>query len=216
MVFKPTASGIQNSHADRGSTTLWEVRRQLQSERRSASTSVVVSPDTTQTFTAGVGTTSAFRTFTVTNEQANTPLIFSPALLTGDFIQSATTCPIGGAGLGGTGTIASCTISVEFNPSIGGVRSGQLQVNDNAITTPQVVNLTGTGTSPLTLTPGTLPFSAQTVGTVSAAKVLTLTNHETESETFSIAAVGMPGRQLITRPTPTAQRSVIAANSSCT
>jgi len=175
---------------------------------------VLVSPGTTQTFTANVGTTSAFTTFTITNEQTNVPLIFRPAVLTGDFIQSATTCPIGGVGLGGTGTIASCTVSVEFNPSIGGVRDGQLQVNDNAVTTPQVVNLTGTGSNPLTIAPATLAFTSQQVGTVSPASMVTLTNHETKSETFAFSAVGALAAADYQAST-NCTTGVIAANTSC-
>ena len=151
---------------------------------------VVVSPDTTVSFNANVGTTSGFRTFTITNEQPNTALIFNNLKLTGDFIQSATTCPIGGVGIGGAGSPASCTVSVEFDPTVGGVRDGQLQVEDNALTSPQVVNLTGNATNPLTISPGGLGFSAQTVGTVSAAKTITLTNHESQLETFTLAVAG--------------------------
>ncbi len=151
---------------------------------------VLVTPNTTQTFSANVGTTSSFRTFTITNEQPNTALHISNFKLTGPFIQSATTCPMSPATLGGLGVAASCTLSVEFDPTIGGVSNGQLQVQDDAATSPQVVNLTGNGTNPLTISPTALSFSAQTVGTISAAKTITLTNHESQSETFSIAAVG--------------------------
>jgi len=175
---------------------------------------VVISPNTTQTFSAPVGTTSAYKTFTVYNEQLTTPLIFTGIKLTGDFIQSATTCPIGGAGIGGSGAVAFCTISVEFDPSIGGVRSGQLQVQDNALTSPQVVNLTGTGTSPLTVSPLGIAFSAQTVSTVSASKIVTLTNHETESETFSLAAVGSLAAADY-QANSNCATGVIAAQSSC-
>jgi hypothetical protein len=152
---------------------------------------VIVSPD--PPFIANVGSTSAYQTFTITNEQPNTAVIFpspAPFLLTGPYIQSATTCPIGGAGLGGAGAIASCTVSVEFDPVVGGIGDGQLQVYDNAFTSPQVVNLTGTATNPLTISPTSLSFSAQTVGTVSTSKTITLTNHETKSETFSVNASG--------------------------
>ncbi len=175
---------------------------------------VVVSPNTTQTFSANVGTTSAYRTFTVYNEETSVPLIFTGIKLTGPFIQSATTCPIGAPGIGGTGTIVSCTISVQFDPSIGGVSDGQLQVEDLAYTSPQVVNLTGTGTNPLTVAPTSLAFSAQTVGTVSAAKLVTLTNHESQSETFSIAAVGTLAAADYQANTNCAT-GVIAAQSSC-
>ena len=52
------------------------------------------------------------------------------------------------------------------------------------------LNLTGTGTWPLALSVSSLSFSAQTVNTSSSAKVITLTNHEVESETFSLGTTG--------------------------
>jgi len=189
VTFTPTASGSRTATLSIADGALGSPQSVTLSGNGNAP--VVILPNTTQTFTAtNVGTTSAFKTFTIYNQQLNTPVIFSLFKLTGDFIESATTCPIGGAGLGGTGTIATCTVSVEFDPSIGGVRSGQLQVEDNAFTSPQVVNLTGTGINPLTISPASLSFTSQTVGTVSPAKTITLSNHETQSETFSVAAVG--------------------------
>jgi hypothetical protein len=212
IAFEPRASGNRTatlSVADNAPNT-----PQTASLTGTGNPPVVVSPNTTQTFGASVGSTSAFTTFTITNEQTTVPLIFRPAVLTGDFIQSATTCPIGSLGLGGTGTIASCTVSVEFNPSVGGVRDGQLQVNDTAVTSPQVVNLTGTGTNPLTLAPTTLSFSSQQVGTVSPATAVTLTNHESKSEAFSLSAAGALAAADY-QANANCTSGVIAANSSC-
>jgi hypothetical protein len=138
------------------------------------------------TYTAPVGSTSAYQTVTITNASSGS-VQFTSLLLSGDFIQTSTDCgalPF---------TLASgghCKVALSFNPSIGGVRDGQLQVYDTAPTSPQVINLTGTGTSPLTLSVSSLSFSAQTVNTSSPAKVITLTNHETESETFSLGTTG--------------------------
>ena len=175
---------------------------------------VLVMPNTTQTFNANVGTTSPFRTFTITNEQPNTQLHIFNFKFTGPFIQSATTCPMSPATLGGLGVVASCTLSVQFDPAIGGVSNGQLQVQDDAATTPQVVNLTGNGTNPLTILPTALSFSAQTVGTVSASKIITLTNHESQSETFSIAAAGSLAAADY-QANSNCATGVIAAQSSC-
>ena len=167
---------------------------------------VTVLPGLLTDYIAPVGTTSAFKTFYVTNAQTATTLHINSIKLGGDFIQSATTCPIGGAGIAPTTT---CTISVEFDPSIGGVRDGQLQVYDDALTSPQVSNLSGIGTNPLTISPTGLAFTSQTVGTVSPAKTITLTNHETESETFSLTPAGDY------TATTSCATGVIAANSTC-
>jgi len=101
---------------------------------------VTVLPGSITNFTAPVGSTSAFQTITVANAQTVALHILS-LQMSGDFIESATNCPIGGAGLAGG---ASCTVSVQFDPTIGGVRGGQLQVFDDVATSPQVVNLSGT------------------------------------------------------------------------
>jgi hypothetical protein len=157
------------------------------------------------TFTAPVGSTSAYQNVTITNASSGS-VQFTGLLLSGDFIQTATTC----------GTLpftltpgGHCTVSLEFNPSIGGTRDGQLQVYDTAPTSPQVINLTGSGTYPLTLSASSLSFSAQTVNTSSAAKIITLTNHETESETFTLGTTGDFSA------TTNCGTGVIAANSSC-
>jgi hypothetical protein len=138
------------------------------------------------TYTAPVGSTSAYQTVTITNASAAS-VQFTSLLLSGDFIQTSSNC---GALPFTLASGANCKVTLSFTPSIGGVRDGQLQVYDTAPTSPQVINLTGTGTSPLTLSVSSLSFSAQTVNTSSPAKVITLTNHETESETFTLGTTG--------------------------
>ncbi len=210
VAFAPTASGARQAYLTVTDNTVNSPQQVLLGGNGNAP--VTISPSTTQTFTAPVGTTSAFKTFTITNAQTSAPHSTSARFkLTGDFIQSATTCPIGGSGIAAG---ATCTVSVEFNPSIGGVRDGQFQVYDDTYTSPQVVNLTGTGTSPLTISPASLSFTSQTVGTASAAKVITLTNHETEQETFSVAAVGSLAAGDYSASTNCAT-GVIAAQSTC-
>ncbi len=85
-----------------------------------------------------VGTTSAAKTFTLTNNQtvALTSIAISS---TGDFAVSATTCTTSLAAKG------KCTISVTFTPTATGKRTGQLRVSDSGNNSPQTSNLTGTG-----------------------------------------------------------------------
>lgn len=86
-----------------------------------------------------VGTTSKAKTFTLTNRQSVT-LTGIAIKTTGDFAVSATTC---------TANLPAkekCTISVTFTPTEKGTRTGQLQVSDSADNSPQMANLTGTGT----------------------------------------------------------------------
>ena len=88
--------------------------------------------------TQKVGTTSAAKTFTLSNNQ---PVVLASIAIstTGDFAMSATTC---GTSLGAK---AKCTISVTFTPTATRTRTGQLIVNDSAGNSPQTSNLTGTG-----------------------------------------------------------------------
>ena len=85
-----------------------------------------------------VGTTSAAKTFTLTNDQtvAMTGIAIST---TGDFAISATTCTTSLAAKG------KCTMSVTFTPTETGTRMGQLSVSDSASNSPQTSALQGTG-----------------------------------------------------------------------
>jgi hypothetical protein len=159
------------------------------------------------TFTSPVGSTSAYQNVTITNASTGS-VLFTGLLLSGDFIQTSTDCGALPFTLAPGG---HCKVSLSFNPSIGGTRDGQLQVYDTAPTSPQVINLTGAGTWPLTLSPSSLSYSAQTVNTSSPAKIITLTNHETESETFTL---GTTGDFTATSNCGTGTMP-IAANSSC-
>jgi Abnormal spindle-like microcephaly-assoc'd, ASPM-SPD-2-Hydin len=85
-----------------------------------------------------VGTTSAAKTFTLTNNQP-VDLTGIAISTTGHFAVSATTCE---AGLIAK---ATCTISVTFNPTVTGTQTGQLIVHDSASNNPQTSNLAGTG-----------------------------------------------------------------------
>ena len=85
-----------------------------------------------------VGTTSAAKTFTLTNNQP-VDLTGIAISTTGHFAVSATTCE---ASLNAK---AKCTISVTFSPTETGTQTGQLIVQDSANNNPQTSNLTGTG-----------------------------------------------------------------------
>ena len=208
VTFTPTASGTRTatlSITDDASNS-----PQTVTLTGSGSAPVTITPTSITSFSAPVGTTSAFKTVTIKNS-ATTPLTLDSFQFSGDFEQTATTCGTLPAALAAG---ASCNISVTFNPTIGGVRDGQLLVYDTALSSPQVINLSGKGTSPLTISPASLSFSALLVGTESAAKTITLTNHENESESFTLALTSSLSAVdfLANSNCPT---GVIAANSSC-
>jgi hypothetical protein len=137
-------------------------------------------------FSAPVGTTSPFKTVTIKNASAGS-VQFNNLQLSGPFVQTSTSCGTLPFTLASGG---SCAVTLSFDPTVGGVGDGQLQVYDTAVTSPQVINLTGTGTNPLTVSPSSLSFSGQKVGTTSTAKTVVLTNHENKSETFTLTPSG--------------------------
>lgn len=107
---------------------------------------------------------------------------------------------------------ASCTITVKFRPSSPGTY-GTVTITDNAPNSPQTVTLTGVGTV-VTLSPTSLDFGDQTVGTTSAPQTVTLTNHA--RRVLNISGDGFSG----TNPGAFAETHTcgkgLAAGASCT
>jgi hypothetical protein len=166
---------------------------------------VTIVPVSITNYTAPVGTTSAYQTITITNS-STAPLHLSNFQLNGEFVQTSTTCAMSPAALA---VGANCNLTVSFNPTIGGVRGGQLQIYDDANTSPQAVNLSGTGTSPLTISTSALIYSAQKIGSPSPAQNITLTNHESKAESFTLTPSGD------FTATSNCPSGAIAQNSSC-
>jgi hypothetical protein len=72
---------------------------------------------------------------------------------------------------------ASCAIVITFTPASPGAAQATLDIADNGPGSPQGVPLSGTGAVPtISLTPTSLTFASQAVGTPSAIQTLTLTN----------------------------------------
>ncbi len=88
----------------------------------------------------------------------------------------------------------TCTISITYTPTSEGASSGaELDITDNAVNSPQVIALSGTGVAAataVTLSPTSLTFGSLSVGTVSAPKTVTLTNTGTAALTISSIAAG--------------------------
>ena len=106
---------------------------------------------------------------------------------------------------------ASCSISVTFTPTVVGTDNGTLTVTDNAPGSPQGVSLTGTGVGAVaSVTPTSMAFAVQIIGSTSPAQAGIMTN--TGNASLSITS--------ITAPTNFGQTnncgSSLAAGSSCT
>ena len=84
-----------------------------------------------------------------------------------------------------------CRVSVEFDPTALGAFTASLVFTDDASSSPQTVQLAGTGIADATLTPANATYAAQNVGTTSAAKTFTLTNNQTAALTgIAISTTG--------------------------
>ena len=164
---------------------------------------VALSPSSYDFGNQVVGTTSPPDTITLTNK-GNGALTISSITASGDFSQT-NTC---GSSLAAS---ASCTLSVTFKPTAAGTRTGAVTITDNASPATQSVSLTGTGTAPLvSLSPTSLTFPAQKVGTSSSAQSVTLSN--TGNASLTITSIKASGNFSQTNTCG----SRVAASASCT
>jgi hypothetical protein len=184
-------------------------------------TALTVTPTTLAFGSQPVGTASAAKMVTLTNN-SNSAIAFTSATVSGgspvaantDF-TSTTTCAASIA------ANTSCTVSVVFKPSVAAAETANLVLTDTASTSPQTVTLSGTGTSSggaLTVSPTSLAFGSQTINTASAAKMVTLTNNSAAAIAFTGATVsgGSPAAANTDFTSTTTCGTSIAANASCT
>jgi subtilase family serine protease len=134
VTFSPTALGLVT-----GTLTINDSDGNQQVPLTgTGSVPVKLSPASAKFGKVTVGTSSAAKTFTLTNEQ--TKLLTGVTITTtGNFTVSSTNCS---TNLGAT---SSCTIEVVFTPTQTGAATGTLQVNDNAAYSPEISTLSGTG-----------------------------------------------------------------------
>jgi hypothetical protein len=135
-----------------------------------------------------------------------------------DFSQTAGTCGTAPTSLGAG---ASCTIKVTFTPSVLGLESATLTVNDNAAAA-QYQTLTsalsGTGVADAALGPTSYNFGNVAIDTPSNAQTFTLQNNELTG--LNISSIGFTGANYAdfsqTGGTCGAAPTSLAAGASCT
>jgi len=127
-------------------------------------------------------TTSPPQTVTLTNT-GTTALTISSMKATGQFGLSSACGSSVAAG-------ATCDLNVTFSPRSKGPKAGTISIVDSASTKPQVIELSGQGTV-VQLTPASLTFGPQKVGTKSAPQSVTLTNQGTTA--LSITKISVSG-----------------------
>lgn len=153
-----------------------------------------------------VSTVSAVQTLTLTNT-GTLNLNISSLTITGDFAE---TDDCSGQSLA---PAATCKVSITFDPSQNGARTGQLTVFANVSGGQLTASLSGTGlaAASLVLTPASLTFTGTLIGLPSAAQYVTLANTGGESSALTSEAVS--GDFSISANTCS---SSVAANNSCT
>jgi len=160
--------------------------------------------------TVAIGTTSAVKTVTFKNTgtaQLKLSAIAISGANSGDFMKTATTC---GASLA---VGASCTISVDFKPTVSGTRSAAVSISNNAPGGLQMLPLTGIGTT-AKLLPRSLNFGTVAIGATSAAKTVTLTNVGTTALTITGKTISGTNAGDFARTNTCG--SSLAASASCT
>src|SRR6201998_1532270 len=159
-----------------------------------------------------VGSTGGTKNITLTN-RANTALYIDSVVASAGFVVTDPTCTIPGSLAGG----ANCTIGVAFDPTSPGAQTGTLTITDGAVTSPQMVTLTGTGTEPPVLSTTSVSFGnvALNPNPVPTATV-TYTNYlggalTIRSETLTSTAFAISPQTTC----PTAAGSTLASQASC-
>jgi hypothetical protein len=143
---------------------------------------VSLSPPTVNLGNEVINATSMSKAVTLSNTGTAT-LTLTSITPSGDFGESDN---CGGSVLPG----GHCTLTLTFTPSVLGALSGELTLTDNAVTSPQLVSLSGSGVAPLSITPASLAFGTVTVGNTSSSKTATLMNNTASSLTISFSASG--------------------------
>jgi hypothetical protein len=128
-----------------------------------------------------INTVSKQQSVKLTNK-GKTSLSISSTKVTGPFSMT-TTCKISLA------PGATCSLTAEFKPKVAGTQTGLITINDGASSKPQFVELTGSATA-IKLSPTSLAFGDEKVGTKSRSEMVTATNQGKNAVTFSSVAVG--------------------------
>jgi len=126
------------------------------------------------------GGTSAAQAITVTNTSSST-VTLGTITATADYTILNNTCTSSLA------AAATCTFAIEFQPTFVGKIEGSaaIPVNSPNANSPQVINLTGTSETALTVAPASLTFASQAVDSTSTAKAVKITNNSASAVTLS-------------------------------
>lgn len=169
VTYSPTATGTQTATLSIYDNATGSPQTVALSGTAVGQPAVSLSPTSLSFSNQNVGTTSASQSVTMQNTGAG-PLSIASIAASSEFAET-NNC--------GNNLIVngSCTINVTFTPAGANTRTGTVTITDNASGSPHTISLTGTGVGAVAvLSPPSLTFASQAVGTTSSAQSLTLTN----------------------------------------
>ena len=138
---------------------------------------ITISPASRAFGSVAEGTATAAKTFTVTNHQTVSASVQVSTSAPFAETDNCASVPAGG----------TCTISVTFTPTTTGQVIAPLTLTYSGVGSPQSVTVQGTGVLPITISPTSRAFGQVDVGTTSAAKTFTVTNHQTVSASVQVS-----------------------------
>ncbi|WP_263373408.1 choice-of-anchor D domain-containing protein [Granulicella aggregans] len=190
VVFSPTAVGAATGVLTISANVAGGQATAALTGTGAAAGAVVLTPPSVSFGTVTVGGTSASQNIVIANTGGVAVALYGETVA-GDFQMATNHC---GASLAAG---ASCTIGMTFAPTVAGIRNGTLSVVDSAGT--QLASLTGVAASKATdtLSPTSLTFGAQMVGTTSAYQTVFLTNAGDTALTGISVAIGAGDFQVV-------------------
>jgi hypothetical protein len=211
VTFKPTAGGITNGTLTINDNGFFASSTVVNLSGIGSGLSITGGP--LAFGSQAVKTTSAAKAVTVTNQgTASVTMKGYTVTDTTDFAISANTCPAVGSPLAAA---ASCTINVTFTPQTTGVKKGALAISDTDPSSPQIVGLSGAGTSKVTFSPTSLTFAPQALGTTSTQTRITLTNGTGATLTLGNPALSFTGPFASAHSTTCTNGLPVAAGGTC-
>jgi hypothetical protein len=182
--FKPTTTGsLSAGIAVTDNATGSPQSVALNGTGSPAGTAVTLSATNIGFGPAGIGLQTP--AFTVTVKNTGTVAASLSSIVLGgagasSFVLTANTC---GSSLA---VAATCIFSTAFKPTVAGALAATVAVTDNVAGSPQIAALSGTGvTTALTLTPGSLSFASENVGSNTAGQLIAVKNTSAAAITLS-------------------------------
>jgi hypothetical protein len=182
VTFKPHQNGsVDGAVSIKDGVSLSPVVVALSGTGSGAVASPLTFTPTSLTYAATVVATGRARTVTVKNVSAESVTI-SAISASGDYSSSGCVTTLTSGAL--------CTLTVTFTPSTTGTLQGAIALKNNTVVSPEILDVTGTGSLPVTISPPSVSFGTWTVGTTSGPSTITVTNHLATATSLSLKASG--------------------------